>query len=84
MPTKPKIVFTGYHHTINRGVNCCNIFNKKYKRSGYLWQDRYKFKYITSENYLYTLLRYIEYNHLEAGISLHVSEYPYTFWFSNI
>ena len=139
MPTRPRIDFAGYHHTINRGVNRCNIFNniydkdtflaivnktalihkvilhnyvlmdnhyhllvktskenlstfmritnanyaqyfnKKYKRSGHLWQDRFKSKYITSESYLYTLLRYIEYNPLEAGISLHIGEYPYTF-----
>ena len=54
-------------------------FNKKYKRSGHLWQDRYKSKYITSEEYLYTLIRYIEYNPIEANITQTVGEYPFTF-----
>ena len=31
----------------------------KYKRSTHLWQDRYKSRYITDENYLYVLIRYI-------------------------
>lgn len=60
-------------------ANYAQYFNKKYKRSGHLWQDRYKSKYITSENYLYTLIRYIESNPIEAKLSLHVGEYPYTF-----
>jgi len=60
-------------------ANYAQYFNKKYKRSGYLWQNRYKSKYITSEDYLYTLIKYIEYNPIEAKISLHVGEYPYTF-----
>ncbi|MBT5934181.1 transposase [Sulfurimonas sp.] len=37
--------------TIN--ANYAKYFNKKSKRSGHLWQDRYKSKYITSEDYLY-------------------------------
>ena len=38
--------------TIN--ANYAKYFNKKSKRSGHLWQDRYKSKYITSEDYLYS------------------------------
>ena len=58
--------------------NYAQYFNKRYKRSGHLWQDRYKSKYITSEDYLYTLIKYIEYNPVEAKISLHVGKYFYT------
>ncbi|WP_415398509.1 hypothetical protein [Sulfurimonas sp. CS5] len=36
-------------------ANYAKYFNKKYSRSGHLWQDRYKSKCIISENYLYTL-----------------------------
>jgi len=43
-----------------------------------LWQDRFKSRYITSEDYLYVLIRYIEYNPVDAGISYKVSEYPFT------
>ena len=53
-------------------------YNKKYQRSGHLWQDRYKSKYIISEDYLYILIKYIENNPIEAGIAQKVGEYPFT------
>jgi REP element-mobilizing transposase RayT len=59
-------------------ANYAQYFNKRYQRSGHLWQDRYKSKYITSEAYLYTLIRYIENNPIEAGICGKVGEYPFT------
>jgi hypothetical protein len=62
-------------------ANYAKYFNKKYKRSGHLWQDRYKSKYITSENYLYSLIRYIENNPLEASMIDKISTYPYTLSF---
>jgi len=42
--------------------NYAIYFNKKYKRSGHLWQGRYKSYYIIEERYLYTLFKYIEHN----------------------
>ena len=59
-------------------ANYSQYFNKRYKRSGHLWQDRFQSKYITSEEYLYTLIRYIEYNPLEAALAKKVGDYPYT------
>ena len=59
-------------------ANYAKYYNKKYQRSGHLWQDRYKSRYITSEAYLYTLMRYIEYNPIEAGVTQKVGEYPFT------
>ncbi len=43
-------------------------FNKKYKRSGHLWQGRFKSWYVTDEAYLYTIILYIEQNPLKAKI----------------
>lgn len=60
-------------------ANYAKYFNKKYQRSGHLWQDRYKSRYITSEEYLYTLVRYIEYNPVETAQAQKVGEYPFTF-----
>jgi len=60
-------------------ANYAKYFNQKYKRSGHLWQDRYKSKYIISDEYLYTLIRYIEYNPIDAGLTQKVGEYPFTF-----
>lgn len=45
-------------------------FNKKYQRSGHLWQGRFKSWYVTNEAYLFTLIRYIEYNPLKAKIEM--------------
>jgi REP element-mobilizing transposase RayT len=59
-------------------ANYAQYFNKKTKRTGHLWQNRYKSRYITSEPYLYTLIRYIEYNPIEAGLSTKAGEYHYT------
>ena len=59
-------------------ANYAKYFNKKTKRTGHLWQSRYKSRYITSEPYLYTLIRYIEYNPIEAGLSQKAGEYPFT------
>ena len=43
-------------------------FNKKYKRSGYLYQGRYKSILCQEDSYLLELLRYIHLNPLRAGI----------------
>ena len=59
-------------------ANYAKYFNKKYKRSGHLWQDRYKSKYIISDDYLYTLIKYIENNPLEASLTTKVGKYAYT------
>ncbi len=53
-------------------------FNKKYKRSGHLWQGRFKSWYIIDEAYLYTLILYIEQNPLKAKIVKDITDYPYS------
>ena len=62
----------------NINANYAIYFNKKYNRSGHLWQGRYKSWYITNEAYLYELLRYIEHNPLRAKITNSLQEYQYT------
>ena len=59
-------------------ANYAQYFNRKYNRSGHLWQDRYKSKYVISNNYLYVLIKYIENNPIEAGITQKISTYPHT------
>ena len=58
-------------------MNYAIYFNKKYKRSGHLWQGRYKSWYITDEVYLYSLILYIEQNPLKAKIANDIGSYPY-------
>ena len=58
--------------------NYAIYFNKRYHRTGHLWQGRYQSWYIVNQEYLYSLFRYIEHNPIEAKISTEVGEYPYT------
>ena len=58
--------------------NYAIYFNKKYKRSGHLWQGRYKSYYIIGEDYLFSLYRYIEHNPLEAKMSEYIGQYKFT------
>jgi REP element-mobilizing transposase RayT len=56
-------------------------FNSKYKRSGHLFQNRYKSIVCEEEPYLLELVRYIHLNPLRAGIVKTIDEldlYPWT------
>ena len=52
-------------------------FNHKYKRVGPLWQGRFKSWFIYDENYLQTLVRYIEFNPIKANITKKIGEYKW-------
>ena len=58
-------------------------FNHKYKRVGPLWQGRFKSWYVYDENYLQTLVKYIEYNPIKANITTKVEEYDWAMSFRN-
>ena len=52
-------------------------FNYMYKRTGTLWEGRYKASLIDSDRYLFSCMRYIELNPVRAkGMVEHPSEYP--------
>jgi len=59
-------------------MNYAIYFNKKYKRSGHLWQGRFKSWYVTDEAYLHTLILYIEQNPVKAKMLKRVEEYSYS------
>ena len=59
-------------------MNYAIYFNKKYKRTGHLWQGRFKSWYVTDEAYLYTLMRYIEQNPLKAKMVQALESYAYS------
>jgi len=63
-----------------RQINCnyAKYFNKKYKRVGHLWQGRYKSWYVSEDEYLYMLFRYIEYNPIKAEMTSTIGEYKYS------
>lgn len=54
-------------------------FNHCYKRTGTLWEGRYKATLIDSERYLLTCMRYIELNPVRAqSMAKHPAEYPWS------
>jgi len=59
-------------------MNYSIYFNKKNKRTGHLWQGRFKSWYVTDEAYLYTLMCYIEQNPFKANMVKSIEEYPYS------
>ena len=50
------------------GVSYSGYFNRKYKRTGHLFQDRYHSEPVEDERYLLTVFRYILKNPEKAGI----------------
>ncbi len=53
-------------------------FNYTYKRSGTLWEGRYRATVVDSERYLLTLVRYIELNPVRVGMVAAPKDYPWS------
>lgn len=58
--------------------------NKEYRRSGTLWEGRYKSCLVDSEGYLLTCYRYIEMNPVRAGIAQRPSDYTWSSYRHNV
>ena len=52
-------------------------FNRRYGRTGGLWQGRYKAKYVEDQGYLDGLVLYVHLNPVRAGIVDDPTEYPF-------
>jgi len=52
--------------------------NHAYKRSGTLWEGRFKSSVVDVEHYLLACYRYIELNPVRAGMTQRPSEYPWS------
>ncbi|MFW5432136.1 MAG: transposase [Methylophilaceae bacterium] len=53
-------------------------FNAKYQRTGTIWEGRYKSCLIDSEQYLFTLYRYIEMNPIKANMVTALTDYQWS------
>ena len=60
------------------GRKYVQYFNYNYKRSGTLWEGRYRATVVDSERYLLTVMRYIELNPVRADMVAHPREYPWS------
>jgi len=65
------------------GERYVRAFNKRHKRTGTLWEGRFKSTIVDSERYLFTLYRYIELNPVRAGMVSHPREYPWSSYAAN-
>ncbi len=60
------------------GRQYVRYFNHAYKRTGTLWEGRYKSCVVDAEAYLLTCQRYIELNPVRAGMVRTPEEYPWS------
>lgn len=65
------------------GLRYVRYINKTYRRTGTLWEGRYKSSLVQSERYLLTCYRYIELNPVRAGMVSHPGEYRWSSYGAN-
>lgn len=53
-------------------------FNAARNRTGTIWEGRFKSCLVDSENYLFTLYRYIEMNPVRANMVTNITDYPWS------
>ena len=73
-------------HTVeglSRGIGTTNMlytqyFNKRYQRSGRIWQNRFFSCIVSNNDYLWNVTRYIENNPVKSGLAECAWEYEWT------
>lgn len=65
------------------GRQYVRYFNHIYRRTGTLWEGRFRSTVIDSEAYLLTCMRYIELNPVRAAMVAHPAEYPWSSYQGN-
>ena len=83
--TKLEYSSTDNPKTVNASKQFSNLFNaytlgmnKRYNRTGSLFEKNFKRKVVTSENYFQKLIFYIHNNPVHHGFAKHIVEYPWT------
>lgn len=65
------------------GQRYVQYVNRSYRRSGTLWEGRYRSCLVQEESYLLTCQRYIELNPVRAGMVRHPAEYLWSSYRAN-
>ncbi|RLE24014.1 MAG: hypothetical protein DRJ65_10705 [Acidobacteria bacterium] len=52
-------------------------FNRRYRRTGSLWQSRYKAKFVNDQSFLDSLVLYVHLNPVKAGLVTNPSDYSF-------
>ena len=66
--------------TIMRRIGASFVYwyNAKYERTGHLFQDRFKSEPVEDDTYLLTVIHYVHWNPVKAGLCSTPEEYPYS------
>lgn len=59
-------------------VSYVYYFNKKYKRIGHLFQDRFRSEIVEGDGYALSLTRYIHENPVKAGVVRGIGDYKWS------
>jgi putative transposase len=74
----------GISHTMqDLGRRYVGYVNHSYRRTGTLWEGRYKSSLVDSEHYLLTCMRYIELNPVRASMVSHPGDYQWSSYSAN-
>ncbi len=65
------------------GRRYVQYFNFRYRRTGTLWEGRYRATVVDAEHYLFECMRYIELNPVRAGMVAHPRGYPWSSYRAN-
>jgi putative transposase len=65
------------------GVNYVRHFNRRYTRTGTLFEGRYRSMVIDNETYWFTCMRYVELNPVRAGLSAAPEAYRWSSYSAN-
>ena len=65
------------------GRNYVCTINRTYRRSGTMWEGRFKSSLVDKERYCLTCYRYIELNPVQAGMVQHPGDYPWSSFLYN-
>lgn len=60
------------------GVSYAYWYNRKYERTGHLFQDRFKSECVEDEAYLMTVIRYIHQNPVKASLTANPEDYEWS------
>lgn len=71
------------HFMQDLGRKYVKYINATYRRTGTLWEGRYKASLVDSEAYLLTCMRYIELNPVRANMARHPGDYSWSSYAHN-
>ncbi|MFW2374779.1 MAG: transposase [Gammaproteobacteria bacterium] len=79
----PFHVYGVSHMMQDLGRKYVHYINHVYRRTGTLWEGRFKSSLVDSEKYLFTCMRYIELNPVRASMVTHPGDYQWSSYGSN-